>query len=328
MLAIPELEQLITGAYAEGRARFGDLGLDLTTFAKRIHSIVHKHLGMSPSESAVTEFVKKLHGRDLYLATACTQQPPGLPAGEGQDALGKNACLAWNVLGATYKAFIHDVARLFFRQTFVAQDLADNILADLFLPDGSGASRIMSYDGRSSLCTWLRVVVYNRAVNARRRFFAQTAEIGVNIPDKPALTRMDQVMRARRYGIPLADSLELACRGLSTKERLLLLWRYQDGLQLGQIAGLLGIHQSNVTRRLERMQDKLRNQVVSILSTKYRMSGHAIQECLRDSVENPRHTISILDLLRKPSLDEDGARIPVTPARAQQRSSSKQQDVS
>lgn len=329
MLSTPDLELLIARAHSEGRAHFGDLGLDLASFRERIQSIVRKHLGMSPSEREALEFVKALHGRDLYLATACAQQSPRLGPVDCQDVSGQNASRAWKVLGTTYKAFIHDVARLFFRQSFVAQDLADNVIADLFLPDRSGTSRIMSYDGRSSLCTWLRVVLYNRAINARRRTFSQSEEIGVNVPDGPALVRLDQAMRARRYGTPLADSLRMACRNLRPSDRLLLLWRYEDGLQLGQIAGLLGIHQSNVTRRLERMQSSLRSEVIRVLSNKYGMSGSAIQECMRDGVENPRHTISILDLIRNPALQQNNPALPVAPSRATRRfPASRQQDVS
>jgi len=303
MFQTSDLELLIASAHSEGRAHFGELDLDLETYRERIHAIVHKHLGSSPHEETALLFVKALHRRDLYLATACAQQSPGL--GRDGEVLksGGRSCHAWKTLETTYKAFIHDLARLFFRQSFIAQDLADNILADLFLPDKSGSSRIVSYDGRSSLCTWLRVILCNRAINARRSAFSQRTEIEVNIPDKPALTRFDQTMRARRYGPPLVDSVALACRGLTPRERLLLLWRYEDGLQLGQIAQMLGIHQSNVTRRLERMHGKLRDQIIQILSTKYAMSGAAIQECLTDVVENPSHAVSILDFIRTPALE-------------------------
>jgi RNA polymerase sigma factor (sigma-70 family) len=342
MLSTPDLELLIARAHSEGRAHFGDLGLDLASFRERIQSIVRKHLGTSPSQQEAIAFVKALHGRDLYLATACAQQSPSLSGNDWHDVSGQNACRAWKVLATTYKGFIHEVARLFFRQSFVAQDLADNIVADLFLPDRSGTSRIVSYDGRSSLCTWLRVVLYNRAINSRRRIYAQSEEIGVNVPDAPALARLDQSMRARRYGKPLEDSLQLACRGLRPSDRLLLLWRYEDGLQLGQIAGLLGIHQSNVTRRLERMQNWLRTEVIRVLANKYGMSGPAIQECMRDGVENPRHTVSILDLVRTSSLEQsapalqvarsleqNNPALPVAPSRAPRRfPASRHRDVS
>jgi RNA polymerase sigma factor (sigma-70 family) len=175
-------------------------------------------------------------------------------------------------------------------------------MADLFLPDRSGCSRIASYDGRSSLGTWLRVVVCNRVINAQRcTASAKSTDLQPELPDGSALTRIEATVRARRYGPAIKDSMASACGTLTPRERLMLLWRYEDGLQLGQIAQLLGIHQSNVTRQLERVQGKLRDEVASILSAKHGLSRSAIQECLEDIVENPRHQVSILEFVKTAS---------------------------
>jgi RNA polymerase sigma factor (sigma-70 family) len=300
MLPNSELDPIIANGYSEGRARFGDLGLDLQTYAKRICGIVQKHLGDDPPREAVLGFVRGLHGRDLYLATACAQH--SLKPGDNQelDALPERASQAWKILESSYKGFIRDLSRFFFRKGFVAHDLADNILADLFLPDRSGTSRIVSYDGRSSLSTWLRVVISNRAINAQRSSASmQSVEILTDIPDEPALASIDSGLRTQRYQTPVEESLIVACESLTLRERLILLWRYEDGLLLGQIAQLLGIHQSNVTRQLERLQAKVRERVVEILSTRHGLSLAAIEECLNDISENPQ-TIAILELIKGP----------------------------
>lgn len=302
MLFIAELEPIIGIGYSEGQARFGDLGLELKTYAQRVYSIVRKHLGASPGPGTVVEFVKGLHGPDLYLATSCAQNCPGAADGQFQAGAAESASVAWKTLEKTYKGFICDLVRFFYSTTFAAQDLADSILADLFLPDRSGSSRIASYDGRSSLSTWLRVVVCNRAINAKRcSAVVKNTDIQAEIPDEPALQNIELTVRAKRYGKALGDSLATACRGLTPRERLILLWRYEDGLQLGQIARLLGIHQSNVTRQLERMQSKLRDKVVAVLSRKHGLSNPAINECIHDIVENPCHGISILDFIKERS---------------------------
>lgn len=294
-----EFESIVSTAYSDGRARFGDLGLHLPIFSERIRSIVQKHMGMSPLPGQELDFLKGLHGGDLYLATACAQHSPGMMNGGDEATDSENASSAWRVLEKTYKGFICDLVRFFYSTSFAAQDLADSILADLFLPDRSGTSRIASYDGRSSLSTWLRVVVCNRAINARRcSATVKNTDIQAEIPDGPALESIELTVLARRYGAALGDSLKSACSGLTPRERLILLWRYEDGLQLGQIARLLGIHQSNVTRQLERMQGKLRDEVVSILAQKHGLSRSAIQECIQDIVENPRHGVSILDFIK------------------------------
>jgi RNA polymerase sigma factor (sigma-70 family) len=297
-LRYSELEPIIANGYSEGRVRFGDLGLDLHTYTERVYAIVHKYFNDSSSKEAIVSFVKGLHGRDLYLATACVQH--SLKPGEEHAAgpLPERASQAWKTLELTYKGFIHNLSRFFFRKGFVANDLADNILADLFLPDRSGASRIASYDGRSSLSTWLRVVIYNRAVNAQRsNATMQSVEILTDIPDQPALESIDSGLQTQRYHTQIADSLAAACQDLTLRERLLLLWRYEDGLLLGDIARPLGIHQSNVTRQLERVQMKVRERVVRILTTQHGLDPDAIKECLRAIAENP-HTIAILDPIK------------------------------
>lgn len=298
MPANSELAAIISSGYSEGRNRFGDLGLDLETYSQRMNAIIEKHLGVNPRKDAVINFVKGLHHRDLYLATACSQHSLKPVADPVAAASPENASRAWTTLESTYKGFIRDLSRFFFRKGFVAQDLADNIFADLFLPDRSGTSRIVSYDGRSSLSTWLRAVISNRAINAQRCSASmQSVEILTDIPDEPALESIDSGLRTKRYQSLLEDSLTEACRNLSLRGRLILLWRYEDGLQLGQIAKLLDIHQSNVTRQLERLQSKLREQVVEILSTRHGLSLAAIEECLNDVVENPQ-TMAILEFIK------------------------------
>ena len=309
-----DLEPVISSAYSEGLERFGDLGLDLPTYADRIDSIIRKHLGKSPTSDSTVRFVKALHGRDLYLTTACALSSPGVTLRNSQEPADR-ASIAWKTLETTYKGLIYDLVRFFYRSSFVAQDLADNILAELFLPDRSGHSRIASYDGRSSLGTWLRVVICNRSINAQRcSACAKSTDLQPDLPDGPAFANIELTVRADRYRSPLEDSLALACRGLSPRERLMLLWRYQDGLQLGQIARLLGIHQSNVTRQLERMQGKLRDDVIATLASKHGLSRSAIEECLEDIVENPRHQVSILEFVKAMQDSSQGNGAPLKPS--------------
>ena len=305
MLPPLELDSVISSAYSDGRTRYGDLGLELSAYAGRIKSILKKHLGPSADPEAAVAFAKSLHGPDLYLATACAQCSPGNAGNGDTGANAGHAAAAWKILETRYKGFVCDLVRFFYRPSFISQDLADNIIADLFLPDRTGSSRIASYDGRSSLSTWLRVIVCNRSINAQRcTTNAKSTDIQPEIPDEPALLSIEMTLRARRYREALEDSLGCACRKLTPRERLILLWRYEDGLQLGQIAKLLGIHQSNVTRQLERMQSKLRDQVVAVLSTKHGLSRLAVKECLEDIIENPAHEVSILELIK--SLEHSG----------------------
>jgi RNA polymerase sigma factor (sigma-70 family) len=294
-----ELERVIMHGFSDGRTRFGELGIDMTIYADRIRFVVQKNLGMSASDSEALAFVRRLHLCDLYLATACAKESLGFTEELDRPTSRNYSSLAWKALEREYKVFVHGLSRFFFRQHFLGSDLAGNLLAELFLPDRFGNSRIMSYDGRSSLCTWLRVILANRAINLQRgKAYAQSEEIDAGIPDQPSFVNIDRMIRSRQYGDRVADAMRFAFTQLAPLERLVLLWRYEDGLQLAQIAKLLGIHQSNVSRRLRRLHRTLRNRIVASLTTRHRLSQAAIEECLDDIVENPYLNISILDALR------------------------------
>jgi len=180
------------------------------------------------------------------------------------------------------------------------EEVADSVLVNLCLPDRSGNQRIASYDGRSSLATWLRVIVINRAINDRNERKVVNDENVKDVPDSRAIVNIELAVRAGRYATALADSLAQAFQMLTGRERLMLLWRYEDNLQLGEIAKLLGIHQSNVTRQLLRLQARLRENVIQALASQHHLGSSAIQECLSDITENPHLSISLASLMKAP----------------------------
>jgi RNA polymerase sigma-70 factor len=279
-----ELDRLIATAYSEAYKRHGDIGVKLETFAHQVKSVVRKHMGERPLPDAVNAFLTELHTSDLYLATGCAVHSE----------------IAWQLFTSTYRKFVDRLARLFCKTRDTAHDLADNVLTDLLLPDRSGRSRITSYDGRSSLSTWLRVIMSHRAINEYKRKGNTASTFDTSeISDLPALGVMELTFDLDRYEGVLQDSLQTACESLAAQERLMLLWRYEEGLQLGQIARLLGIHQSTVTRQLDRIQERLRTKVMSILASRHGLGEADIEECLKDLVENPFHSISVIDLIKE-----------------------------
>jgi RNA polymerase sigma-70 factor len=283
MPANSTFDQLLDEAFSIGRLQYGDIGLSGDSFVAYVWSIVFKHLGEGPSEDSVIDFVKRLHLRDLYLVCGCVR--------ESQKA--------WLAMDICYRKFVTDLVRFSYRNGADAEEVADCIVVSLYMPDRSGHHRIASYDGRSSLATWLRVIVANRAINDSHNGRISYTGTIPDIPDRLALLGIELTLRERRYRRVLRDSLTCAFSEITTRERLMLLWRYEEEMQLGEIAKLLGIHQSNVTRQLNRLTARLRSTVVAILSSKHQLSTSAIQECLADILENPRHTISLMSLIKE-----------------------------
>lgn len=279
----PCLDELFGQAYSDGYACHGDLGLEAHVFAAHLIAIVEKHLGPGCLRAAAVSFVDSLHTCDLYLAAACAQ----------------HSAAAWSRFMKLYQKYLNDIALSVCPNGDAASELGGSVLVDMFLPDRSGHSRIASYHGRSALATWLRVIVCHRAINERELKYNNLERIESisEVAETAHVRNIEAVLRAVRYEDMIMDSLRGGCKCLSDRERLLLLLRYDEELQVSQIARLLGVFPSTVTRQLERVQGKLRENVVSTLSTKYKLQQSAIQECVTDFLDNPSH--SILGLIKE-----------------------------
>src|SRR5262249_10260388 len=253
-------------------------------------TIIEKYLEENATCNNVIRVINSLHGDDLYLAFACAQHSPQ----------------AWDRFTNSYRRYIYNLAAFVSPVKSIPYELAESVLVDLFLTDRSRRSRIASYDGRSSLATWLRVIICHRAINEQARKFNNMTQLDDlwEKADEEAVRRIEMALRSSRYRSLIRDSLEHACGELTDRLRLLLLLRYEKGLRLGQIGRLFGLHQANITRQLGRVQAKIRQSFESTLTHKYKLDGAAIEECLSEIAENPAY--SILALIKKRQKRSDG----------------------
>jgi RNA polymerase sigma factor (sigma-70 family) len=166
------------------------------------------------------------------------------------------------------------------------------------MPDRSNQPRIASYDGQSSLATWLRVIIAHRASDERKLKWNSVERLDdlSDMLDPDSLERMDVSARASKYRLMILNTLRGASRRLTDRERYILLMIYGESLKAKEVARLLGVNPSMVSRHLHQIHRKVRQEVVAILAEKYQLSEEAIKECLADIVENPEH--SLLGLLR------------------------------
>ena len=272
-----EYDMLLAQAYSNGFACHGDLLMDREAFGAHILNVVAKHLGSSPPEAETVSLIARLHTNDLYLAAACS--------------LGRER--AWQRFSDKYQQYLNGLAASICNTRDSAQELATSVLADLFLPDRSGRPRIASYEGRSTLASWLRAIISNQSINDHLRksngsldlsSISETASVN-------SLTSIEATIRANRYQEVLASALKSASATLTERERLLLLLRYDEELRVSRVARLLGVHPSTVTRQLDRIQEKLRDAVVSALLTQHMLKHVELEECVAELLENPSHSI-------------------------------------
>jgi hypothetical protein len=96
-------------------------------------------------------------------------------------------------------------------------------------------------------------------------------------------------------------AFERALSNLKDREALIVLMRYDQGLQLGEIARLFSVHQSTITRQLERVVERLRSDVITLLSSQYRLNRAQVDECLSVACDTFETSVSILGFLREHS---------------------------
>ena len=186
---------------------------------------------------------------DLNLARACAK---------GDEA-------AWETFLTRYRDKLYRFALGMAKEQSTARELADGLLADLFgtrlTSQGQRISKLESYSGRGPLEAWLKTVLAQQYVNrfrAQRKLVSFDEAIGAEKSSDEA--EFDSESRAR-----LAGATDTALAGVSAEERFLLATYYLDGRTLADISRMLGVHESTISRRIDKITTKLRKRVIKEL---------------------------------------------------------------
>jgi RNA polymerase sigma-70 factor (ECF subfamily) len=245
-------------------------GLSREAFAEILREVGEKQAGTGAPQSELRTFFLSLRVDELSLARAC--------------AAGSNA--AWEVFMTRYREKLHLSALRIAREDSAARDLADTLYADLYgtnTRDGQRVSKLASYSGRGSLEGWLRTVIAQEYVNRYRRTkrlvsLDEESEEGVQFraPDPEPVAPRDN---------RLSEATDEALAYLSGEDRVILSSYYLDGRTLAEIARLLGVHESTISRKLDKLAKSLRKQIVSGLARRG-MSRRQAEEALEIDVRD------------------------------------------
>jgi len=222
-----------------GAARFG-------IEAAGVATILAEVLSQRGSELPEQEVLQSLHLEELVLARACIA---------GHDG-------AWELFLTRYRAGMYAAAYRIAPDEAAARALADSLYAELYGVNERGdarTSKLRYYLGRGSLAGWLRTVLAQEYVNHYRRTKRETSldealEQGKQLA-APAPQTAPQVDPRVESGV----ASELAA--LEPEERFVLAAYYLDRRTLAELARLLHVHESTVSRRLERVTAALRKRL-------------------------------------------------------------------
>jgi RNA polymerase sigma-70 factor (ECF subfamily) len=201
--------------------------------------------GNAASETAVRNFLATLRLEELVLARAC--------------AAGDNR--AWEVFLNRYRATLYESAYKIAKEESAARGLADSLYAALYGVDAKGqqrTSKLRSYQGRGSLQGWLRTVVAQEYVNLYRATRRETS-LDVALDEGIQFEAGESDLSVADPRAEAAAAEELAA--LPAEERFLLAAYYLDRRTLAEIAKLQGVHESTISRKLERVTSGLRKRI-------------------------------------------------------------------
>lgn len=266
-------------AHRTAVAYHGDLGLDPTDFLDHLTRTCQRQ--RPDNSSCDGPLVLSAHTNDLYLAAACSR---GLEA-------------AWRRFTTVYAEHIRKVAGRVCSSRDAADELASSIAGHIFLPDASGRSRIASYEGRKPLAAWIAVVVYHQGRKERERSSRlEFVDNLLEVPDTDALKRIESEIRSKEYSALINDAFLGALKNSTARDRLILSLKHRDGLEGSEIAELIRVHPSTVSRVLHRSYNQLRRDTISFLRRGNKLSTSSIEECIAKLRDEP--SASILENIR------------------------------
>jgi RNA polymerase sigma factor (sigma-70 family) len=199
-----------------------------------------------------TVFVESLHALDWFLACACLEQLPS-----GWEALWSARTTRTDAL--LVDALRHRAVRLFPRDTERQEEAVLDFWGYLLAGERAGSVPILArYDGQRPLVPWLIRVFQNKHLSEMRKHKGEVPlgdeEIGekdLYLPEDSDERWHDQFREAAREWF--AD--------LSEQEVLLLGLRLRYRLSQREVAKLLGIHEGNVTRRIDSLSTKCHERI-------------------------------------------------------------------
>ena len=167
-------------------------------------------------------------------------------------ALGSREELRFADLVREHQAMVYSIAYHFLNDSAVAEELAQEVFLQLY-------RHLPRLESPRHVTNWLRRVTCHRAIDlARKR--AGVRELELESAPEPAVAPAEPD--------PLLDEkLRRLVASLPEKQRLLVILRYQEEMELAEIAELLGMRLPTVRTQLFRTLALLRKKAARLLGS-------------------------------------------------------------
>src|SRR5437764_12902562 len=295
-----------TPTYALDRKRFASLlaelyaqsdadkiGISRDEFIGILGVVEGKYLAANASEKDATSFLSGLRIQELVLARACSA---------GNEA-------AWELFLTKFREPLYNAGRAVAKDDAMGRELADSLYADLYgmkAEEGGRRSKRDYYMGRGSLEGWLRTVLAQEFVNryrTQKRLVSLEEEEEAGVQFAAAAPASSSSVKADKRLEAVTDE---ALRALPPEDKFILAAYFLDDRTLAEIAGMLNVHESTISRNVEPAARGLRGEIMAALQQKgmsRRQAEEALEADVRDLALDVRASLG-----RERNLQESGVK--------------------
>jgi RNA polymerase sigma-70 factor (ECF subfamily) len=233
--------------------------------------------GLDAGRAQIGNFLRGLQLQDLALAHACAR---------GHEA-------AWQEFMTRFRRPLTRAAVAMTGSEAAGEELADALWAEMFgLGERAGqrVSPLAGYSGRGSLMGFLRTTLAQRNVDRHRRTHRET-----QLPAKELPAAQVEALPEPMAVSQVREALEETLGTLDAEQRFLLSAWYLDQRTLLDISRMIQVHEATVSRRIQRLTSRVREELLNRLRTNG-MSRAAAEEAL--GIDPRDVDINLRDLLQ------------------------------
>lgn len=270
-------DALLPGLFAaSGAERYG---LSIEMFTGMLAEVAGKYLQPDVEADAIREFLSGLRLDELVLARAC--------------AAGNES--AWEAFLTRYRDSLYQAGISIANDYQVGRELADSLYADLLgAGNKRGTSVLNSYMGYGSLEGWLRTIMARSVID---RYRSERRLVSLQDQLEGGLQLVAPAERSVTPVNPyIEEATDEALSVLDTEDRFILASFFLHGRTLAELAGILGVHESTVSRRVHKITASLRKQIVRGMMRRG-MSRRQAEEVLETDVRDLQ--INVRDRLQE-----------------------------
>lgn len=270
-------DALLPGLFAaSGAQRYG---LSIEVFTGMLAEVAGKYLQPGTDEEALRQFLSGIHLDELVLARAC--------------AAGNES--AWEAFLVRYRDSLYQAGISIANDYQVGRELADSLYADLWGAGNiHGTSRLNSYMGYGSLEGWLRTIMARSFID-RYRSERRLVSLQEQLDEGLQLVAPSErpVAPVNPY---IEEATDEALGALDAEDRFVLNSFFLHHRTLAELAGILRVHESTVSRRVHKITANLRKQIVRGMMRRG-MSRRQAEEVLETDVRDLQ--INVRDRLQE-----------------------------